>query len=237
MERKKHKEERDGVQNELNTMTEEMQSAFENYRATEARSQQSISALKQNQRALQQKFEASESAFANLVDFLSECYEDWNKAVGESSLQKSPLPKSANTQDRAHYAKELVNIMVNDGKHLKKTSRSMSPMKDTLVNRIENSIADVKQLIRQDPINPILEQIFDEKLRLDREISKATEAVEAEYTMRMGISDAQDLGHWALERWKVAESKVVELRNALLDKTTDTEESRSLKGLIEKGEK
>lgn len=55
--------------------------------------------------------------------------------------------------------------------------------------------------------------------------------------MHMGISDAQDLGHWALERWKVAESKVVELRNALLDKTTNTEESRSLKGLIEKGEK
>ena len=73
------------MQLEQNTVTEEMQSAFENYKATEARSQQSISALKQNQRALQQKFEASETDFANLVDFLSECYEDWNIAVGESS--------------------------------------------------------------------------------------------------------------------------------------------------------
>ena len=45
-ERKKHKEERDAMQTERSSITEEMHSAFENYRLTEARNQETISVLK-----------------------------------------------------------------------------------------------------------------------------------------------------------------------------------------------
>jgi hypothetical protein len=48
------------------------------------------------------------------------------------------------------------------------------------------------------------------------------------------------LGHWALDRWKEAEAKVVELRNLLLTKQPDSHadqaaEIAKLQATVEKG--